>query len=139
MKNYIFDSYSRLCRLPSRSYLIGVLIEWNDSTAIHSFLIQFLFDTLDSYCTILLYIHYRYSPVRGVDNFQVFLITLGLQPYSHEEFDSWFVFDWTYWLCPKLYFCIFNPSMLWRQYCGSYLCQTQVGMMLPAVLCDRCF
>jgi hypothetical protein len=26
--------------------------------------------------------------------FQVFLITLGLQPYIHKEFDSCFIFDW---------------------------------------------
>jgi hypothetical protein len=36
------------------------------------------------------------------------------------------------------FFFVFNPSLLWRQYCGSYLCQTQVDMVLPVVLYDRC-
>jgi hypothetical protein len=72
---------------------------------------------------------------------RVFLITLGLQPYIHKEFNfrSCFLFDWTYLQCCPVFVFVFDTNLLWRQYCGSYLCQIQVGMVLYAALYDWCF
>jgi hypothetical protein len=129
---------------PPRSYLTSLLIEWSDSTDVHSFLYRSVFACLDCDCTILVYIRYsiwsctRCWQISG--EFSVFPITLGLQPYINKEFVSCFHFNWTYWLCPVFFFVfVFDPKWLWRQYCGSYLCQKQGSMVLPVVLCDRCF
>jgi hypothetical protein len=68
-------------------------------TEVSGYIIEFLKeDTISLYSFVT-----GYGPVRGVDNFrriQMFLITIGVQPYIHKEFDSCFLFDWNYLSCP---------------------------------------
>jgi hypothetical protein len=55
-----------VCPLSPRSYLIGLLIEWSDSTDIHSS------DTIPFWILIVPFLYTfvtGYDPVRGVNNF----------------------------------------------------------------------
>jgi hypothetical protein len=116
-----------MCHSPPRLYLIGLWIEWSDSTDIHSFwynAILALWFWLYHSCMHSLQDMVLYEMLTISGEFRVFLITLGLQPYIHKEFDSCFcfLFDWNYLQCPVFFF-VFNTRLIWRQYCGSYLCQ----------------
>jgi hypothetical protein len=70
--------------------------------------------------------------------FRVFLITLGLQPYIHREFDSCFVF-FLIGLIDNILFLIFvfDPSLQREGNIVNHINGKKVGLVLPAVLCNR--
>jgi hypothetical protein len=43
------------------------------------------------------------------------------------------------WCIDNFCFFVIWPIFLWWKYCELYLCQTQVGKVLPTLFCDSCF